>query len=80
MELKILIPGKSRKKDVNLKLQRWENEGGGGAKYQKSDRAGTPGLLYAGQQFEVLDTHLVEENGNLYQVAEILPLTTKETD
>ena len=80
MELKILIPGNSRKKDVNLKLQRWENEGGGGAERQKSELAQTPGLLHAGQRFEVLDTHIVEEDGELYQVAEILPLATREID
>lgn len=78
MQIKIKLEN-HREKDVNLRMQQWESEGG--HLYNQSDGApeNREGLLKNGQRFEVLDTHLrQDENGERYQIVEIKPLEAKK--
>lgn len=78
MQIKIKLDNK-REKDVNLRMQKWEGEGG--QVYDEPDDApaNREGLLKNGQRFEVLDTHLErDEDGRQYQVVEIKPLEAEK--
>lgn len=78
MKLLLRLPEDARKKDVNMKLQRWENEGGNRQNVPEGVGS-TPGLLTTGQKLEVLDTRIVKYEGALFQEVTIKPLTTKES-
>jgi len=74
MQIKIKLDNK-REKDVNLRMQKWEGEGGQVYDDSNEAPANRAGLLKDGQRFEVLDTHLErDEDGQPYQVVEIKPL------
>ena len=77
MRLKIKLENQGHDKDLDLDLQKWEDEGGGPV-HLGTEEPHTGGLLKDGQQFEVLKSHLQEENGYWYQVVEVKPLEAEK--
>lgn len=78
MQIKIKLEN-YREKDVNLGMQKWESEGGQPYNPSEGAPANRDGLLKDGQRFEVLDTHLQEDDdGQQYQIVEIKPLEAEK--
>jgi hypothetical protein len=74
MDIKIKIDNPQLSKQYDVKQQKWEGEGGRSISKDKLDIDQVEAPLKDGQKFEVLKGHVVEEEDDLYYIAEIKPL------
>ncbi|MGM0588981.1 MAG: hypothetical protein ACQETE_11225 [Bacteroidota bacterium] len=74
MQIKLKIDNPQLSKQLDLKQQRWEDEGGRSISADDLDIDQIDAPLKDGQKFEVLKGHVISEDDEIYYIAEIKPL------